>query len=66
MAIDTRDERAAVIGFKQPVPRVFPNPDGSLASQADRQQIAGEYPGVLANPPAPGNAMMIRHHHHGV
>ena len=66
MALDTRDRRLAAIGYKQPFIAAYPNPDGSLAAGADRQQIAREYPGVAAAAPALGNIMMIRHHHHGL
>jgi len=66
MAIDTRNRRASLIGYKLPMGRVFPNPDGSLATQDDRQQFAGEYPGIAAASPTPGNIMMLRHHHYGV
>jgi len=66
MAIDTRDERAAIINYKLPMARLYPNPDGSLAAQADRQQITGEYGGIAAASPTPGNIMMLRHHHYGV
>jgi len=65
MAIDTRDERAAIINYKLPMARLYPNPDGSLAAQADRQQIAGEFPGIAASAVS-GNIMMLRHHHYGV
>ncbi len=52
MAIDTRNKRASVIGFKNVPTSVFPNPDGSLANQADRQQMANEYSGIAAAAPA--------------
>lgn len=48
MAIDTRNKRAACIGFLASSRIVFPNPDGSLSSQEDRQQLAYSYPGILA------------------
>ena len=43
MAIDTRNKRASVVGFMRPWSPVWPNPDGSLASVADRQQMAYAY-----------------------
>lgn len=46
MAVDTRDERAAIITYALPV-GVFPNPDSDV-DQADRQQVAFLYPGILA------------------
>lgn len=45
MAIDTRDERAGAQGTHW-IP-VYPLGDGSIG-QADRQQSAGVYPGILA------------------
>ena len=66
MALDTRNRRLAAIGYKQPFIAAYPNPDGSLAAAADRQQVAGEYPGVAPAAPSPGSPMMIRHHHHGL
>jgi hypothetical protein len=67
VAIDTRNRRASVIGYKLPMGRVFPNPDGSLTAP-DRQQLTGEYPGIAVGaPPATSGAdMMLRHHHYGV
>ena len=52
MAIDTRDRRASCLGIDGAYRIVFPDPDGSLASQADRQQMAGTYPGILASTPS--------------
>lgn len=49
MAVDTRDKRSSVIGINAPL---FPNPDGSLATQADRQHVAWCYSGILAGAPA--------------
>ncbi|MGH7179991.1 MAG: hypothetical protein ACREJC_21620 [Tepidisphaeraceae bacterium] len=60
MAIDTRDRRASCINFDLPCGRVYPNPDGSLASQADRQHMAGKYPGILAGAAAEGQPIMRR------
>jgi hypothetical protein len=51
MAIDTRNRRASCIGYSAPQRAVFPNPDGSLANQGDRQQSAYLYPGILAGEP---------------
>lgn len=47
MAVDTRNKRASCIGFLAPARIVFPNPDASLATQADRQHICYSYPGIL-------------------
>lgn len=57
MAITTRDRRASCLAFDLPF-RVWPNPDGSLASQADRQQIAWKYPGIAAS--GGGSALLPR------
>jgi hypothetical protein len=48
MAVDTRNKRASCLGFANPPFAVFPNPDGAITSQADRQHIAYVYPGILA------------------
>lgn len=48
MAIDTRNRRASCLAFALAIFRVFPNPDGSLAAQEDRQHAAYSYPGILA------------------
>jgi hypothetical protein len=48
VAIDTRNKRASALGIALPGRAVFPNPDGSLGNQADRQHIAYGYPGILA------------------
>lgn len=53
MALDTRNKRASAIGIDSPWLRVWPNPDGAF-DQADRQQIAGKYSGILA-----GTAVVI-------
>lgn len=48
MAVDTANKRGSCIGFATPPRRISPVPDGSLANQADRQQMAYSYPGILA------------------
>ncbi len=48
MAIDTRDKRGSVIGLG--MVSVLPLADGSIG-QADRQQVAHMYIGVLADAP---------------
>lgn len=48
MAIDSRDKRASAICVGLPW-RVYPNPDGSLAAQADRQHMGLAYRGILAS-----------------
>jgi hypothetical protein len=45
--LDTRNKRGSAIGFNRSYVRIFPNPDGGL-SQADRQQVAYTYQGILA------------------
>ena len=42
MAVDTEDKRRHAVGVK------IPKPDGDI-DQADRQQVAGVYPGILAD-----------------
>jgi len=44
--INTRDRRASVVAFKSPISPLFPTPDGSLASLADRLFLAFEYTGL--------------------
>lgn len=53
MALDTRDRRASALFWNRGIGRVYPNPDGAIASQADRQQIALVYRGILAGLPIP-------------
>lgn len=48
MAIDTRDRRASCLNIYLGHGRVYPNPDGSISGQADRQHVSGYYPGILA------------------
>lgn len=52
MAVDTRNRRASCLNFDFGGGRVFPDPDGSLANNADRQHVAGKYPGIPAGAPA--------------
>lgn len=47
MAIDTRNKRGSVLGIDLSFLHIWPNPDGAL-NQADRQQIAFKYSGILA------------------
>ena len=46
--LDTQNKRGSALGFNTPGYTVFPNPDGAIAAQADRQQSAYTYPGILA------------------
>lgn len=48
MAIDTQNKRASVVGFVSAPTVAYPNPDGDLDVQADRQQMALTYAGVEA------------------
>jgi len=48
MAIDTRDKRASVLRHSQPGVPLFPDPDGAISSQADRQLVGTVYPGINA------------------
>lgn len=47
MAVDTRNKRASCLSLDGARGRVWPSPDGSLAAQADRQQMGLIYPGIL-------------------
>lgn len=51
MAVDTRNKRASCLGHAQPWRVVLPNPDAAAEDQADRQQLAYCYPGILAGAP---------------
>ena len=46
MAIDTRDKRASAIEPGLFSFRIFPNPDGSLGTAANRTHMASLYSGV--------------------
>lgn len=48
MAIDTRNKRASCLLLGMPFGRVYPNPDASLANQADRQHENRLYAVALA------------------
>jgi hypothetical protein len=48
MAVDTRNKRASCLSMDGRRGRVWPNPDASLANQADRQQMGLIYPGILS------------------
>ena len=45
MAIDTRNRRASCLGVGSPVPRVLPNPDGSII-MVDQQFLCYQYVGI--------------------
>lgn len=45
MAVDTRDKRFSMMGLLQPVPSIFPNPDGTINTQ-DRAQYDLLYAGI--------------------
>jgi len=47
MAVDTRDKRSNCLNVANPWKFSAPNPDGTLATQADRQHIAYVYRGIL-------------------
>ena len=49
MAVDTRNKRAAAVHFCCPFKPAKITPDGAISSQADRQQNAYTYPGILAS-----------------
>jgi hypothetical protein len=56
--LDTRNKRGSGIGIDSPMLRVWPNPDGTIG-QADRQQTAFKYEGILASAPAGGGKPWI-------
>lgn len=49
MSLSSRDRRASAIGILKPYSVVLPNPDAILEDQADRQQLALVYRGILAS-----------------
>jgi hypothetical protein len=49
MALDTQNKRLSVIHLGSPWRGMLPLPDGSLASQADRQHIMFLYRGAEAS-----------------
>lgn len=49
--LNTRSKRSSAIGIDLVVPHVWPNPDATL-DQADRQQMAMKYSGILATGPS--------------
>lgn len=49
MAVDTRNRRASVLGFARGGVPVWPNPDGDITGQADRQHNGYSYPGILVS-----------------
>ena len=50
MAVDTRNKRASAISIGLPWRGLLPEPDGTI-DQADRQQVALVYVGILAGEP---------------
>jgi hypothetical protein len=64
MAIDDEDKRRAA--QSTPWQPVLPTADGTI-DQADRQQVAGVYPGVLAGEAAApkGGLMLLSNHFNG-
>ncbi len=51
--LDTAAKRSSAVGIAQPYVFLMPTPDGSV-SQADRQDIAFSYSGILALSPLIG------------
>ena len=45
--LDTRNKRASALGFARTTRIVFPDPDAVITGQADAQQMAYSYPGIL-------------------
>lgn len=48
MAIDTQQKRASAVHVSLPWRGLFPLPDAAAETQADRQQAAHHYSGILA------------------
>jgi len=49
VGVDTRNKRASVLGFARGmIAPVWPNPDGALNNEPDREHITYGYPGILA------------------
>ena len=63
MAVDTRDKRSSVLGIASPL---FPNPDGSLATAADRLHMGWCYSGIavaaVTVPDVPGMEWQLSDH----
>ena len=59
MAVDTRNKRASLVSFALPFGRVFPAPDGTIAT-ADRKHIGYSYPGIAVGAPPPSSGALIR------
>lgn len=49
MAIDTRNRRASTLRHSQAAMPTFPNPDGAISSQADRQHVGMIYAGIAVS-----------------
>jgi hypothetical protein len=60
MAIDTRSKRSSAVNVGSPWRSLYPAPDGTVA-QADRQQIALLYSGILAAAPVIVVTPALRH-----
>lgn len=58
MPLTTRNARASVLLLGLPFGRVFADPDG-LVAQADRQQAALSYAGLLAGASVVSTALMM-------
>lgn len=50
MAVDTRDERGAAIGFLHPWQPTLPLADNSV-DEVDRPQVVAAWPGILSGAP---------------
>lgn len=62
MAIDSESKRRAAQSVPwHPIP---PTADGTI-DQADRQQVVGVYPGVLAGEASKGGLMLLSNHFNG-
>lgn len=59
MAVDTRDKRASALNYQQPSFWLFPNPDGAIDTQADRQFVGHVYAVALEAVAVPAGFVCI-------
>lgn len=60
MAVDTRDKRASSLNYQSPAVWLFPNPDGSLATQADRQFVGKVFSGISASASSAADFIVVQ------
>lgn len=62
MAIDTNNEKFALISFHQPFNTPIPSSSDGIG-QDDKQHLLWEYPGILWSAPSGGNEGAAMYHH---